>query len=202
MWNDAFLVLQRNFSGSLWLSLFWNPSRGSQNKPSLELRNLKPKCRSTGCCSRTEWISGRKSRPGLTLTMIYQLSRPLTRLVTNSDRLQACEVCRCCCCCVAKIQTSAFQEITSILTELRRVQRQLEGELSGTTCSHTHTLDANHQTKTFVMNHFLIVFSHQHSRGAQRSDFGLQGFGAVWRPNLEAVVLSRLPDGALGLQAP
>lgn len=107
------------------------------------LGKLKPKCRSTGCCSRTEWISGRKSRPGLTLTMIYQLSRPLTRLVTNSDRLQACEVCRCRCC-VAKIQTSAFQEITSILTELRRVQRQLEGELSGTTCSHTHT----HWTQT------------------------------------------------------
>lgn len=36
-------------------------------------------------------MSGRKSRPGLTLSMSHQLSRLLTRLVTNSGRLRASE---------------------------------------------------------------------------------------------------------------
>lgn len=78
----------------------------------------------TGYCSRTEWISGKKLRQRLILTVMSPLSKHPTRLVTIDFQIKFMLINV-----VLKLrQASVFQEVTSILKELRRVQHQLEGE--------------------------------------------------------------------------
>lgn len=104
--------------------------------------------------------------------------------------------------------TSMLQEITSILKELTRVQRQLESKSTWIIinhivkyCQHNKWSDKNYH---YLFNYLFLFFSHQHSCGAQRSVSRLQGSSGlllIWGPTLKTPGLTRFQNGPLCLKA-
>lgn len=104
--------------------------------------------------------------------------------------------------------TYMLQEITSILRELTKVQRQLESKPTWIIinhivkyCQHSKWSDKNYHC---LFNYLLLFFSHQHSCGAQRSVPRLQGFSGlllIWGPTLKTPSLTRFQNGPLCLKA-
>lgn len=78
----------------------------------------------TGHYSRTGWISGRRLKPRLILKMTFPLSKSPMRWVAQINTVSVCRAVLL----SERLWTFVFQEIASILKELMRVQRQLEGK--------------------------------------------------------------------------